>query len=251
MEFHGTWKISYLKKIIFLNIVFHIWLMIRCCLAKISQKRYILHWFQYRNSYFEHPSVSEKMAQGQRKWRAVIIVRMEWNLPPIAWLFTKYIRVKVMHWGCCAFADILQTTFSIAFPWSKPFALQIKYDWNVFLNSIISNVWALVHIMEWCPKAAFLYFVLPKNHWPNDGLVYGHMRTSLNLDVVNMLAARSSLLWIYVCITLTCLHWTTLTNTFIVCNRQGLNANFCNTIQSFLDLKLICFQCPWWPRPIR
>ena len=33
--------------------------MIRCYLAKISQKRYKLHWFQYRNSYFEHPSVSE------------------------------------------------------------------------------------------------------------------------------------------------------------------------------------------------
>ena len=64
MEFHGTflkfhgipWNlINFIfKKIIFLNIVFGIWLMIRCYLAKISQKRYILHWFQYRNSYFEH-----------------------------------------------------------------------------------------------------------------------------------------------------------------------------------------------------
>ena len=62
MEFHGIPGnlINYkLKKIIFLNIVFGIWLMIRCYLAKISQKRYILHWFQYRNSYFEHASVSE------------------------------------------------------------------------------------------------------------------------------------------------------------------------------------------------
>ena len=69
MEFHGTffevhgipWNlINFIfKKIIFLNIVFGIWLMIRCYLAKISQKRYKLHWFQYRNSYFEHPSVSE------------------------------------------------------------------------------------------------------------------------------------------------------------------------------------------------
>ena len=62
MEFHGIpWKLInfILKKIIFLNIVFGIWLMIRCYLAKTSQKRYILHWFQYRNSYFEHPSVSE------------------------------------------------------------------------------------------------------------------------------------------------------------------------------------------------
>ena len=62
MEFHGiSWNLInfILKKIIFLNIVFGIWLMIRCYLAKISQKRYIFHWFQYRNSYFEHPSVSE------------------------------------------------------------------------------------------------------------------------------------------------------------------------------------------------
>ena len=61
-EFHGIpWNlINFIfKKIIFLNIVFGIWLMIRCYLAKISQKRYKLHWFQYRNSYFEHPSVSE------------------------------------------------------------------------------------------------------------------------------------------------------------------------------------------------
>ena len=67
MEFHGIpWNlINFIfKKIIFLNIVFGIWLMIRCYLAKISQKRYKLHWFQYRNSYFEHP-------QCQRKWHKV------------------------------------------------------------------------------------------------------------------------------------------------------------------------------------
>ena len=62
MELHGIpWNlINFIfKKIIFPNIVFGIWLMIRCYLAKISQKRSILHRFQYRNSYFEHPSVSE------------------------------------------------------------------------------------------------------------------------------------------------------------------------------------------------
>ena len=69
MEFHGTflkfhgipWNlINFIfKKIIFLDIVFGIWLMLRCYLANISEKRYILHWFHYRNSYFEHPSVSE------------------------------------------------------------------------------------------------------------------------------------------------------------------------------------------------
>ena len=87
MEFHGIpWNlINFIfKKIIFLNIVFGIWLMIRCYLAKISQKRYKLHWFQYRNSYFEHPSVSEngtrsaKMACCSRRsafeWRCVLSV---------------------------------------------------------------------------------------------------------------------------------------------------------------------------------
>ena len=52
---------------IFLNIVFGIWLMIRCYLAKISQLRCILQWFQYRNSYFEHPSVSENGARSATK----------------------------------------------------------------------------------------------------------------------------------------------------------------------------------------
>ena len=40
--------------------------MIRCYFAKISQKRYILHWFQYRNSYFEHPSVSGNGARSAK-----------------------------------------------------------------------------------------------------------------------------------------------------------------------------------------
>ena len=57
IEFHGTWKIWYLKKKSFLNIVVGIWLMSICYLAKILQKCYILHWFQYQNFYFEHPSV--------------------------------------------------------------------------------------------------------------------------------------------------------------------------------------------------
>ena len=65
LKFHGIpWNSMepdkfHIKKILFQNIVFGIWLMIRCYLAKISQKRYIWHWFQYRNSYFEQPSVSE------------------------------------------------------------------------------------------------------------------------------------------------------------------------------------------------
>ena len=68
MECHGTNLMNLiLQKSIFLNIVVGIWLMTICCLAKISQNRNILHWFQYCNSYFEHPSVRANMAQGQRK----------------------------------------------------------------------------------------------------------------------------------------------------------------------------------------
>ena len=62
-KFHGIpWNFLtnlLFKESILLNIVFGIWLMIICYLVKTSQKRYLLHWFQYRNSYFEHPSVSE------------------------------------------------------------------------------------------------------------------------------------------------------------------------------------------------
>ena len=54
------------KKIIFLNIVVGIWLMIRRYLANISLTRYILHWIQYRNSHFEHFSVSENGARSAK-----------------------------------------------------------------------------------------------------------------------------------------------------------------------------------------
>ena len=40
--------------------------MIRWYLAKISQKRYIFNWFQYRYSYFEHPSASENGARSAK-----------------------------------------------------------------------------------------------------------------------------------------------------------------------------------------
>ena len=59
-----TWLIK--KKIIFLNIVVGVCLMIRCYLAKISQKRYILHWSQFRNLCFEAPSVSENGARSAK-----------------------------------------------------------------------------------------------------------------------------------------------------------------------------------------
>ena len=75
MEFNGIlsrpkvpWNLInfVFKKIIFLNSVFRIWLMIRCYWSKISMIRYILHWFQYRNSYFEHPSFSENGASSAK-----------------------------------------------------------------------------------------------------------------------------------------------------------------------------------------
>ena len=47
-------------------IIVGIWLMIICYLAKIALNRYILHWFQYRNSYFEHPGVSENGARSTK-----------------------------------------------------------------------------------------------------------------------------------------------------------------------------------------
>ena len=76
------------KKIIFLNIIFGIWLMIRSYLAKISQKRYILHWFQYRNSYLEHPSVSEN---GARSAKMACCLRLKLLITPKLMQFnTRY-----------------------------------------------------------------------------------------------------------------------------------------------------------------
>ena len=103
VEFHGTRWIWYLKKIIFLNIVVGIWLMIICYLAKISQKRYILHWFQYRNSYFKHPSVSEN-------------------------------GMLLTHWGRDKMAAISQTTLSNAFSWMKMLEFRLKFHWSLFLR---------------------------------------------------------------------------------------------------------------------
>ena len=44
-----------------------IWLAtIICYLAKISQKGYILHWFLYSNTYFEHPSDGKNGARSAK-----------------------------------------------------------------------------------------------------------------------------------------------------------------------------------------
>ena len=79
MEFHGIPRnlINFIfKKIIFHNIVFGIW----CYLAKISQKRYKLHWFQYRNSYFDHPSVSENGTRSAKMACCYIYIYIVWYI---------------------------------------------------------------------------------------------------------------------------------------------------------------------------
>ena len=104
IEFHGTfskfhgipWNSTELdkfdiKKNILLNIVVGVWLMIRCNLAKISQKRYILHWFQYRNLYFEHPSVSENGARWAKM--ACCCMRTSMYCVCIDMLFIIYVYV--------------------------------------------------------------------------------------------------------------------------------------------------------------
>ena len=111
MEFHGIpWNFFWssmelwnlinfiFKKIIFLNIVFGIWLMIGCYLAKISQKRYKLHWFQYRNSYFEHPSVSENGTRSAKMACCYIMINVLWTL--LIKTPSNYIKNKnIMRYG--------------------------------------------------------------------------------------------------------------------------------------------------------
>ena len=58
--------------------------MIMCYLAKNSQKCYILHWFQYHNTYF-NTHMSSKMAQGLWKWHA-------------AWFVWKSLRLFLGAW---------------------------------------------------------------------------------------------------------------------------------------------------------
>ena len=111
--FHGIpWNlINFIfKKIIFLNIVFCIWLMIRYYLAKISQKRYILHWFQYLNSYFEYPSVSENGARSAKMaccytyiyisdvWYCILLGK---SLPHICVNIESLHDMVMQHYGLC------------------------------------------------------------------------------------------------------------------------------------------------------
>ena len=117
MEFHGIpWNlINFIfKKIIFLNIVFGIWLMIRCYLAKISQKRYKLHWFQYRNSYFEHPSVSENGTRSAKM--ACCYCYYSWEkieIGPWKWCMMIWYHVTVNELHCNNYRNILWDIHSL------------------------------------------------------------------------------------------------------------------------------------------
>ena len=135
--FHGIpWNlINFIfKKIIFLNIVFGIWLMIRCYLAKISQKRNILHWFQYRNSYFEHPSVSEN---GARSAKMACCLRLKLLITPKLKQFntryqTAFCRVVWTH-----FAKVAETFGRMFWKRQRQFSKCLFKEVKVFKMQLI------------------------------------------------------------------------------------------------------------------
>ena len=67
--------------------------MIRCYLAKTSQKRYKLHRFQYRNWYFEHPSVSEN---GTRSAKMACLI---YNMVNIMTILITYIYKLIQEFS--------------------------------------------------------------------------------------------------------------------------------------------------------
>ena len=88
LEFHGIWlnwyfKNSYSK--------YCCWNLIADYISfwgKISQKRSILNWFQYRNSYFEHLNVSENGTRSAKM--ACCLLRIIKSLPVHLWLYVFY-----------------------------------------------------------------------------------------------------------------------------------------------------------------
>ena len=69
-------------------------------LAKISPKRYVLHWSQYHNSYFEHSSVSDNGPRPTKmvcihstpEGRAVSVTReLDLSLVCRIWLFGRHL----------------------------------------------------------------------------------------------------------------------------------------------------------------
>ena len=106
MEFHGIpWNFFELHgtSLIFLNIVVGIWLMIICYLTKISQKRYTLHWFQYRNWYFEHPSVSENGTRSAKRACSYSSVVISFSLDIVLTLLIKSLSTVLNWWTTIRF----------------------------------------------------------------------------------------------------------------------------------------------------
>ena len=75
--------------------------MIICYLSKISQKRYIDYWFQCRNSYLKHTSVSENVTRSTKMACCYIVtmafaVRFVLSLKYSALAWTVYARLFEM-----------------------------------------------------------------------------------------------------------------------------------------------------------
>ena len=127
-----------IKNVISLNIVVGIWLMIICYLAKISQKRYKYHWFQYYNSYFEHLSVSEN---GTRP------AKMAWCLARAMCVIIELISVNSLRsrQNRRHFADdVFKCNFLNENVW-----IPIKISLKFVPKGPINNIPALVEIMAW------------------------------------------------------------------------------------------------------
>ena len=78
--------------------------------------------------------------------------------------------VPLTHWGRDKMDDILQTTFSSAFPWMKMCYFRLKYHWCFVPRGLINNIPALVQIMVWRrpgdkPLSELMMVSLPTHMW--------------------------------------------------------------------------------------
>ena len=88
-----------------------------------------------------------------------------------------FFSYSLLHWGQENVDAIFPMTFSNAFCWMKMFQFRTKYHWNLFMRvHLIENTPALVQIMAWHQK------LLPAIIWISDGIVYGRIYASLDLD---------------------------------------------------------------------
>ena len=88
-----------------------------------------------------------------------------------------FFSYSLLHWGQENVAAIFPMTFSNAFCWMKMFQFRTKYHWNLFMRvHLIENTPALVQIMGLHQK------LLQAIIWISDGIVYGRIYASLDLD---------------------------------------------------------------------